>query len=291
MSRIVSVLLLAALALGLVSCQPTRAYHVKGVVKEVLPDRNKVKIDHEEIPGYMDAMTMVFDVKDPKELAGLQPGDTVFFRMVVTETDGWIEQVQKLAVPTPVATNAPETFRVVPEVEPLKVGDLMPDYRFTNELGQVVRLSDFKGQALAFTFMFTRCPFPTFCPRMSGNFAEAAQKLPRLSNAPTNWHLLSITIDPQFDTPAVLLSYARRYKADPQRWNHVTGDLIDITAIGEQFGLLFWRPDPNQPAGISHNLRTVVVDVQGRVQRIFSENEWKVDELVEEMVKAAGVKL
>jgi protein SCO1/2 len=283
------VLLAGALAVGAASCRKTQKFQVRGVVEEVLPERGKVRIAHETIPDYMEAMTMMFDVKDTNELTGLQSGDAVSFRMVVTDDDGWIEQVRKIVSGSPavVATPAP-TFREVKEVEPLTVGDALPEYRLTNELGQVVRTTDFRGRALAFTFIFTRCPFPTFCPRMSSRFADAQDRLRKLPGSPTNWHLLTITFDPQYDTPAVLKAYAQQQQADPRHWSFATGDLTDITALGEQFGLLFWRPDPAQPAGISHNLRTVVVDARGRVRKILVENEWTVDELVAEIVKAAS---
>jgi len=279
--------LIVLLAVASSSCTKERAFQVNGIVREILPDRKQVKIEHEKIPGYMEAMTMPFDVKDAKELTGLQPGDKVAFRMVVTEKDGWIEHIKKTGTTTPILAAAPENFRQVREVDPLKVGDLMPDYHFTNELGQAVNLSDFKGQALALTFIFTRCPFPTFCPRMSDHFEQVQKTLKLMTNGPANWHLLTISFDPAFDTPSVLQSYAKRFQADPKRWNFATGELIDITAITEQFGLLFWRPNPAEPAAINHNLRTVVIDAQGRVQKIYTENTWKVDELVEEIVKAA----
>jgi len=288
--KLVNVVVVAWLVLSGVACKNERSFQVNGVVKEVLPDRKRVKIEHEAIPDYMAAMTMTFDVKETNELASLQPGDKVAFRMVVTAKDGWIEQIKKTGPATPIVAAAPENFRPVREVEPLKEGDLMPDYHFTNELGQAVSLSDFKGKALALTFIFTRCPFPTFCPRMSDNFAEAQKKLKAMPQGPANWHLLTISFDPGFDTPAVLKSYARRFAADPQHWTFATGELIDVTAITEQFGLQFWKPDPQQPAGISHNLRTVVIDAQGRVQRILTENVWKADDLVTEIVKAAGPK-
>ena len=288
--RFLNAVLLTLLGFSVVSCKQEQVFQVKGVVKEVLPASKQVKIDHEKIPNYMAAMTMTFDVKDPKELAGILPGDTVSFRIVVKEKDGWIDQIKKSGSTTPILTAAPEDFRRVREVDPLKVGDMMPDYHFTNELGKAVNLSDFKGQALAFTFIFTRCPFPTFCPRMSDNFAAAQKKLKAMPNLSTNWHLLTISFDPGFDTPAVLKSYAKRFQADPQHWSFATGELIDITAITEQFGLLFWKPNPQEPAGISHNLRTVVIDAEGRIQKVFTENVWKVDELVAEIAKAAGAK-
>jgi protein SCO1/2 len=175
----------------------------------------------------------------------------------------------------------------VRDVEPLNIGDPLPDYTFTNELGQAVSLAQFKGQALAITFIFTRCPFPTFCPQMSRYFRETQEKLKQQTSM-TNWHLLTLSFDPEFDTPAVLKNYAEEYQADPSRWNFLTGALIDVTALTEQFGVQFWRVNPGEP--LSHNLRTVVVDAAGRVQKIFPNNNWTSDELVAEMLKAAAVK-
>lgn len=265
-----------------------QVFQVKGVIKEMVPEKKKVKIAHEEITNYMEAMTMMLDVRDAKELAGLQVGDSIAFRMLVTDDDGWIDQLKKLDGPRTPLPAEPSTFRRVRDVEPLAVGDKLTDYTFTNTLGRAVRLGDFQGRALAITFIFTRCPFPTFCPRLSSSFQEAAEKLKATVNGPTNWHLLSITIDPEFDTPDRLQAYGQRYKADPNHWEHVTGALIDITAISEQFGLQFWRANPNEP--INHNVRTVVVDATGRIQWITPENDWKAETLVEQMVRAARAK-
>ena len=256
-------------------------FQVKGVITRVEPDGKMALIKHEAIPDYMQAMTMPFDVKDTNELATLKPGDAVIFQLVVTPEDGWIEQVKKTGVSS--APQPHESVRVVRDVDPLEVGDVMPDYHFTNELSQAIRLSDFKGQALAFTFLYTRCAYPDFCPRMSNNFAEVCKKLAAHPAGLTNWHLLSISFDPEWDTPPRLKEYAQRYRLDPRRWSFATGAMIDIDAITEQFGLAFaWRN-----ATIDHTLRTVVVDAQGRIQQIVIGNEWKPDELVTQMVKAA----
>lgn len=264
-----------------------KTFQVKGVVKEVLPANNQVRIEHEKIPDYMDAMTMLFDVKDTNELAGLAPGDNISFRMIVTEDDGWIDRVTRLGITTPIVANPPDSFRRAREVEPLKVGQAMPNYNFTNEFGKAVSLEDFRGKAVAFTFIFTRCPYPDYCPRMSKAFEAVQKHLKNATNGPTNWHLLSVTIDPQFDTPAVLKNYATTYRYDSNRWSYVTGELIDITAMAEQFGLLFWRPDPNQPVGINHNLRTVVVTASGKVHKIFPENTWKPEDVAAAVTEAA----
>jgi protein SCO1/2 len=260
-----------------------QTYQVQGMVLEVKPREKTVRIRHQEVPGYMPAMTMPFEVKDTKELAGLQPGDSVSFRMIVTEKDGWIDQIQKSKAP---ATNGPPPkleVRVMRDVEPLKTGDLLPDYHFTNQFGQPVSTAQFKGQVLAINFLFTRCPFPAFCPFTANNFAEVQTKLLALPNPSTNWHLLTISFDPDFDKPDVLKAYAERYKYDPAHWIFATGDIIDVTAIGEQFGLMFWRDETGL---LSHNLRAAVVDPSGRVQKIFEGNKWTGDDLVAEMVKA-----
>ena len=265
----------------------TQVFQAKGVIVEVLPTEKTVRIQHEEIPGYMPAMTMPFDVKDTNELAGLAAGDSVAFRMTVTETDGWIDQIKKLNSSPVNQLPAATGIRIVRDVEPLAVGDALPEYHFTNQLGQAVSLSQFRGQALAFTFIFTRCPFPTFCPLMSNNFRTVQDALLANPNAPTNWHLLTISFDPDYDTPERLKNYATMYHANPARWSYLTGSLIDITALSEQVGLQFWK---DAQAGINHNLRTVVVDARGRVQKIFTENKWTAEELTEEIVKAAAAK-
>lgn len=260
-----------------------KVYQVKGAVVEIKPNRKTAKIKHEEIPGYMAAMTMDLDVKDTNELTGLKAGDAISFRMLVTEDDGWIDQVKKLGTASPTELPSRQSIRLARDVEPLNVGDVVPEYHFTNQLGQPISLSQFKGQAVAITFIFTTCPFPTFCPRMSQNFAEAQKKLKQMPDPPKNWQLLEISFDPEKDTPAVLKRYADRYDYDPAHWSFLTGDLIDITAICEQFGVQFWR----EGGTINHNLRTVVIDSQGKVHKILPANDWKSDQLVEEIIKAA----
>jgi protein SCO1/2 len=262
-----------------------QAFHVKGVVIEVRAEEKTVKIRDEEIPGYMEAMTMPFEVTDANELSGLKAGDSVSFRMIVTDTNAWIEGLQKQGEPRNPGPPTIGPFRYVREVEPLNAGDLLPEYHFTNHLGQALSTSQFRGRALAITFIFTRCPYPTFCPRTTGNFEETQNKLLTSPHAPSNWHLLTISFDPEWDTPARLKTYAGRFHCNANYWSFATGELIDITAIAEQVGMLFWHE--GEGAGISHNLRTVVVDARGRVQKIFRENQWTSDELVAEMIKAA----
>jgi len=263
-----------------------QTFQVKGVVVGLEPDGKTARIKHEEIPGYMGAMTMPLSVRDTNELSGLAEGDAISFRMLVTDDDGWIDQVKKLASAAPV-NEPPAGIRFYRDVEPLVPGDPLPEYHFTNQFGKVISTTDFKGQALAITFIFTRCPFPTFCPRMTAGFVQTQNRLKAMTNAPTNWHLLSISIDPAFDTPATLKAYGVNHGYDPKHWTLATGSLTDISAIGEHFQLSFWA---DTPGGLpNHNLRTVVIDASGCVQTILTGNTWTSDQLAQEIIAAAAV--
>jgi protein SCO1/2 len=264
-----------------------KTFHARGVVRELKPDGTTVVIQHEEVTNYMPAMTMPFDVKDTGELKGLQPGDGVTFQIIVTDRDAWIDHITKLNATQPAQPAAHPNWRVVRDVEPLKVGDALPEYHFTNEFGRAVSTRQFKGQALVFTFFFTRCPYPTFCPFLSHSFEDTQTKLKTMAGGPANWHLLSISFDTETDSPAALKAYAGAYHYNPEHWSFVTGDLTEISAIADQVGAYFGH---DESGGITHNLRTVVVDAQGRVQRVFTDNRWTSDELVAEIVKAAQAK-
>lgn len=263
------------------------AYEVKGVLKEIRAQGWKALIAHEDIPGYMEAMTMLLDVKTTNDLAGLTSGDSIRFRMLVTDSDGWIDRVQRIGTnvasagmsnSTAVAAAKPKS--AFEEVRELGPGDPLPDCALTNQLGQAIHLSGFRGKALALTFIFTRCPFPTMCPRMNNNFGAAQRELSKPGNG-TNWHLLSISFDPGWDTPARLANYARIYRHDSAHWSFATGAAEDVRKLGESFGLLFYT----KGGSIEHNVRTVVVDVAGQVQKVFTSNEWTPAELVGEMKK------
>ena len=259
-----------------------RSFDARGVIREIAADGRKAVIRHEEIPGYMEAMTMQLEVKDTNELVNLRPGDQINFRLLVTDTDAWIDHVQKTGAGVEVAAVATPA---APSLKELNPGDPLLDCILTNQLGRTIQLSDFKGGALAFTFIFTRCPLPTYCPRMNHHFA-AVQTALLAGQAGTNWQLLSISFDPEFDTPARLLNYAADHNYDLDHWSFATGTEANIRQLGGAFGLAYWRLGGT----FNHNVRTVVVDAAGRVQKIFPNNEWQPAELVEEMKKAMAAK-
>ena len=259
-----------------------RAFFVRGVLKEIKPDGATVVIQHEAIPGFMEAMTMPFRVRKPAETVGLGIGDPVSFRLVVTADESWIEQLTAAAPPPPGGPNQSASAShgaAVPARSP------PTEFLFTNELGQSVDLRKMQGQALAITFFFTRCPIPEYCPRLSKNFAEASQLLSQTPGAPTNWQFLSVTFDPAFDTPAVLKSYGERYHYDPRHWHFLTGSRERIEDLAGTFGLRFERDG----ALFNHDFRTVVINATGRVDMIYPVGGNLSSNLVTDILKAAAV--
>ncbi len=270
-----------------------QTFFVRGVVKEVKPDGKTVIVDHEEIPNYMVKMTMPFKVKDTNQLANLGTNDAIHFRLNVAEYESWIDQVTKTGkAASPFADPSRKSFRLVRDVDVLKEGDVLPHYPLTNHLGKAFNTAQLKGQPLAITFIFTRCPIPDFCPRMDFRFAEVTKLIKAMPVGPTNYQLISLSFDVEHDTPVVLQNHASRVKAqhgaDMSQWSFATGALIDVDDLTERFGMTFSR-EPGTIA-FNHNLRTVVVDAAGKVQKIFVGNEWKAEALVAELVKAATAK-
>lgn len=258
------------------------SFSVVGVVKELKPDGHTVVIQHDAVTNYMDAMTMPFRVKEAGGLAGLQAGDEITFRLLVAEDESWIDRIVRTGRSRPV-TN-PSTA-ALSNPAPAAVSESLLDFKFTNEFGQPVAFNDFKGRAVAFTFFFTRCPIPEYCPRLMKNFVEVSQKLKAMPGAPTNWHLLAVSFDTQFDTPAVLRAYARQFNYDSNHWSFLTGPPDKMAELAEAAGVYY--DAENQFA--NHGFRTLVLNAKGRLQMNFPIGGNLSDMLVGEILKAAAV--
>ncbi len=168
----------------------------------------------------------------------------------------------------------------------LAVGDTLPDYEFTDEYARPVRFSGFHGRVVAFTFFFTSCPLPDFCVRMNRNFLETQKILLAATNAPANWQLLSISFDDSFDTPQILAGYAKFYRGDDtNRWLFAVASTNTLAGLAPKVDLSFWR----EGGTISHNMRTVVLDPNGKISRQFDGNDWTPDQLANAIRDAAGV--
>jgi len=261
-----------------------RSFAVSGVIKEFETDSRTVLVQHEEVAGYMPAMTMPFKVQEATRLAGLRAGDRISFRLRVTDTESWIDDITRIGT-VQVSEN-------VPSIKPLRTqpkgsGPRHPllDFKFTNELGQAVALDDFRGQALAITFFFTRCPIPDYCPRLSKNFQEAAKTLSAVPGGPTNWHFLSVSFDTEFDNPRVLKAYAEQYHYDPTHWSFLTGPAEQIGQLARLSDVTFERDG----ASFNHNFRTLIIDTTGHLQMVFPTGGDLSDAIAEEILKVAAV--
>ena len=264
-----------------------QVFETRGVVRSVPEGGRTLVVRHEEIPDYMPKMTMELNVRHTNEIAGMERGDEITFQLVATKDTHWIQNIKRIG--KVIETNSPAAptpgYQLTKELEP---GDALSDYELLAEDGRTVRFSDFRGKAVAFTFIFSRCPLPDFCPRMGNNFAAARELILTNVSAQTNWQFISISFDPEYDTPAALRSYARFYRHDnADRWLFTAAPLKVLATLAPELGLMYAR---EEGGSISHNLRTVVLDTQGRIHRQFDGNQWTADALAAAMLEAAEVR-
>jgi protein SCO1/2 len=257
-------------------------YEVRGLVRGLPPDHKTLDIEHEDIPGFMPSMTMPFEVREDKEIDGLNLGDAIAFRLNVTRRESWIDQVRKidsaqLHLPTPGPTVA--SVETVAS-ERLHEGDQIPDFQLTDQDGKPVTLETFRGHPFVLTFIFTRCPLPTFCPRMAEDFAELQKAIQSSSSGPlATTRLLSISFDPEHDTPAVLKEFGQHAGADFAVWTFATGPSAEMRRLTKEFSVLV-QPEKGT---ISHSLATALIDPQGRIEKIWRGNGWTPAEVVNEL--------
>ncbi len=259
------------------------SYPARGLVRAIASDRKTVTIRHEAIPGFMPRMTMNFTVPNPAELAPLREGDEVEFRLHVTEEDHWIDQLRRRGQ-SPAGGQASAGPGTPPRPAPCQVGDSLPELELLDEQGRSRTLREFRGSAVALTFIFTRCPLPNFCPRMSKHFSRTRQQLLARPQGPQNWQFLSLSFDPEFDSPKVLTRYARTYRADnPDRWLFASVEPTVLEELAPRLDFQFSRAD----GSFTHNLRTIVIDARGRIHRFFDGSDWTPDDLAAALTAAA----
>ena len=235
-------------------------------------------MQHEEVPGFMYAMTMAFPIRDdPKVIAFLRPGDRIEARLVVDGKTYFLEEVlTKGFVPTPTpfggAGIKPEPNKGV------AIGDAIPDFTLTDQTGARVKLSQFRGQPVAVTFVYSRCPIATACPLTVARFSKIDAGLKKENFGA----LLCVTVDPENDTPAALKEYAAHVGADPKRWKFLTGDPRDVARVAERFGVLYY-PDKAQ---IVHSQAVAIVDPDGKLATVYYGEQWEPETVLRDLQKA-----
>jgi protein SCO1/2 len=267
-----------AVVILLAACRqppPARQYELQGQILGIEASRNEVLIKHGDIKGFMPAMTMPFTVKDAGLLSGKQPGDLVTATLVVGETNAHLSSLTRTGHAPLDAPAAPVPAAI------LMPGDLVPDAALVDQDGRLKPFSSFRGHRVALTFIYTRCPLPEFCPLMDRHFA-AVQRTLQGDAGMRDVRLVSVTLDPEFDTPAVMKAHAARFKADPAIWSFLTGDPGEVAAFSHRLGIYTER-DLGTGANLTHNLRTAVIDAEGRLVTIHSGNDWTPADLVADL--------
>jgi protein SCO1/2 len=269
----------------------TTRYHFTGSVVSIDNQAQTAVVDGDLVQGYMAPMAMTYKFKPPSGLRQLSPGDSIAGDLVVvdhdprdesTEADYWLENVKVTAhAPSPPA-NAANSFHMPAP------GEEVPDFAFTNQDGKKISLKQYRGHVLFVTFIYTRCPFPDFCPRMSSNFAEIYKQTgadPALAGA----HLLSISFDPEHDTPRTLRNYgfsvAHTESASLfQRWEFAAPSADELSKISEFFAVTVKAENGT----ITHNLSTAVIGPDGKIVRWYHGGDWQVSDLIKDAASAAG---
>ena len=281
--RAVVVLLMMCVLLG-VSCRRTgneKRYDFKGKVVAVEPDKHSVTVSHEDIKGYMPGMTMPFAVRNESDLQILAPNDEITATLVVNGSHSWLEDL--------IISRQSANTAAMPGVTMAKEGDEVPNFTLRNQDNREIHIQNYRGRTLLLTFIYTRCPVPDYCTLMSNNFAQIDRSLSQDADLYAKTHLLSISIDPSYDTPQVLRSYGaahtERYQNETfAHWEFAGGTTEQVKKIAEYFGLMYY-PEKDQ---IIHALRTVIIAPDGKITKIYSGNDWKPEEIVDEIRKIRG---
>lgn len=253
-----------------------KVFVVEGQIIGFSEDENRVFINHEEIPGYMDAMSMPFNLRDMQEVSDYSIGDAVRFEFHVTPDGSWIQNLTKIPDSLLTLSATPSRFGRLSGGDiamPLKVGESIPKFQMVDQNGASFTSDSLSGRYTILTFIYTTCPVPDFCPLMTSNFDVISRQLSDEELGRVK--LVSVTFDPENDTPAILAAYAQKHEQRGNRY-YIMGDSTNTAALTSAFGI-FTTFASDQ---IIHNLQTAVIGPDGEILELFSGNKWKVDELM-----------
>ena len=257
-----------------------KVYKLRGKVASTDAARGEVTVNHEAIPGFMEAMTMPYKLKDSSILGELHPGDLITADLLVSpdpNADYLLDHIVVVAQARP--DYKPKVSYHVPAP-----GDVVPDYKLRNQDGRTIHLSQFRGKALLVTFIYTRCPSPNFCPRMMHNFASL-EKLIAANPAIFGAHLLSVSFDPDHDTPARLKAYRATYIGSDAKnvfahWDLAVPDKPTLLEMAKFFNLGITT---EADSTITHTLSTTLIGANGKVVRFYPGNEWTVEDVLADL--------
>jgi protein SCO1 len=263
-----------------------KVYKLRGKVVSTTPATGEVTLDHEAIPGFMDAMTMPYKLKDPSILSELHPGDVITADLLVSQGSDADVLLDHLVV---VAQGKPDYKPAVIYHVPAP-GDAVPNFSLRNEDGKVIHLEQFRGKELLITFIYTRCPLPNFCPLVTRNFATIEKTVVASPKIFGQTHLLSVSFDPDHDTPARLRAYGAQYigsdaKGAFAQWDFAVPAKPVLAEMARYFDVGM-TPGPDET--ITHTLSTTLIGPDGRVIKFYPGNDWTPAQVLADMRQAAG---
>jgi protein SCO1/2 len=250
----------------------------RGLVLNVDRAASTLTVSHDPIPGYMDAMVMPFTVRNPTQMADVRPGDRIACRLNVRDERSWIDRLRLLSA-APVDAGLTQS-PAVPVLVP--IGGAVPDFTLTNQDGEAVSLSSLRGQVVAVTFIYTRCPLPDYCPRMITNLQAIERRLPE--RVGKDLVLAAITFDPRHDTAPRMKEYARAFHADRRGWQFLTGSVDDVSRVCGWFGVEFWPEE----GLITHTLQTAVIDRKGKLVASVEGKDYSAKQLTDLVARVLG---
>jgi protein SCO1/2 len=247
----------------------------------------EVELDAAAIPGFMDAMVMPYKLKDPAVLAELHAGDTLRATLIVPEQESGGGSVLDEVV---ITGQARPVAKLATDLQPPVPGQSVPDFALLDQSGKTIHLGQYRGRVLLVTFVYTRCPLADYCPRMSRNFAEIDKALAADPKLYAKTHLLSISFDPKYDTPAVLRSYGGAYTGNYthetfDHWEFAAPNERDLAAVLKFFDV---AATPEQNRTVTHSLSTMVIAPDGKVYKWYGSNDWTPSAVVADVHQALG---
>jgi protein SCO1/2 len=287
--RRLALLLAAAVLVSAPACsrrEPARQYPLRGQIIAIgtspVVHRTELTVKHEDIPGFMPAMTMAYFLKEGTRADAFTAGDLFTATLVVNGGELYLQDLRKTG-----HAELPAGAKPVKIMDVMAAGDAVPDDALVDQTGAARRLTEWRGRALAVTFVYTRCPVPDFCPLMDRHFGDVQRAILADAALRERAHLVSVTFDPAHDTAEVIRAHAQSRGADPRVWSYVTGQPEAIEHLTSRFGVSTIL-EHDSPETITHNLRTAIVDAHGRLVKFYTGNEWTVEAMVADLREASG---
>jgi protein SCO1 len=263
-----------------------KTFTIRGRV--VSTDAAHVTLDGEDVPGFMEAMTMDYKLADPSVVSELHPGDRITAKVLANKVGDEYGDI-RLGDIVVIAQARPDYKPPVSYHVPT-AGDVVPDFKLLNQSDRTIHLDQFKGKIVLMTFIYTRCQLADFCPRMSHNFADIDKALAANPALYKQTHLISVSFDPTYDTPKVLRSYGGAYTGNYTNerflhWDFAAPTEKELPAMTQFFNV---GVTPGDGKSLTHSLSTVLIGKDGKIIDWYPTNEWKPEEIVAAIKKSAA---